>query len=124
MNDIGWCYFAPCVMDSENKVRVVDECLCCSESNTMYSWVIHQLENFKPIYKLGCTLFIFADQLITEDLLTMLNTTENCTLWANQSHLFDHVFPTYFGPAIWNSALASLLKSMLNGDNNKLSKVL
>ena len=98
MNDIGWCCCAPCVMNSENKVRVVAEYLCCSESNEMYAWVTDQLEKVGPLYKLKSTRFIFADQLITEELLTMLDITETCILRADQFHLFTHVFPTFLEP--------------------------
>ena len=82
----------------------------------MYAWVIKQLEFVEPIYKLESTWFIFADQIITEELLTILGITETCILRANQFHLFNHVFPTFLGPAIWSLVLASLLRSMLNGD--------
>ena len=84
-------------------------CLCYFESNEMYAWVMEQLEFVKPVYKLESTRFIFADQLITEELLTILDITEACILRADQFHLFNHVFPTFFGPTIWSSTLASLL---------------
>ena len=100
MNNIGWYYFAPCVMDSENKVRVATECLRCSESNKMYPWVLQQLEKVEPVYTLKSTRFIFADRLITEELLTMLDITETCILGADQFHLFSHVIPIFFRPTI------------------------
>ena len=59
-------------MDLENKIRIVAECLCCSESNEMYAWGMKQLEKVEPVDRLKSTRFIFADQLIKEDLLAML----------------------------------------------------
>ena len=79
-------------------------------------------QKFEPVYKLMSTRFIFADQLILDDLLTMPNIAETGTLWVDQSHLFNHVFPSYFGTTIWNSALALLLRNMLNGDKNTWNK--
>ena len=52
MNGIVWCYCAPCVMNSENKVGGVAECLYCSESNEMYTRVMEQLEKVELVYKL------------------------------------------------------------------------
>ena len=60
MDDLGWCYLGPCEMDLDNKVRVVAECLYCSESNEMYSWNMKQLEKVELVYKLKSTHFIFA----------------------------------------------------------------
>ena len=36
MNKPGWPYIGPVVKDNENKIRLVTECICISESMEMY----------------------------------------------------------------------------------------
>lgn len=43
LNRPGWPYIGPAVKDSENKVRVVSECLCLAESHEMYEWVLRTM---------------------------------------------------------------------------------
>ena len=79
-NTIGWNYFGPSVKDCDLKVRVVGECLCCAETNDMYAWGLQQLQKFESRYQLSSTKFLFADNLITEDLLLQLGINATCTL--------------------------------------------
>ena len=95
MNDIGWCYFALIVKDNENMIQVVAEYLCCAESHDMYAWSLEQLPEFKPEYKLSSTHYMFADQLVTDDLLGMLGVKETCTLLSDNHYIFI-CFPKLF----------------------------
>ena len=79
-NHIGWNYFGPTVKDCDMKVWVVAECLCCVKTNAMYVCGLQQLENFELQYTSSSTRFLFADNLITDDLLVMLGITHTCTL--------------------------------------------
>ena len=100
-NNLGWNYFGPTVKDGDMKVRVVAECLCCVEDQDMYAWVLRKLECFEPDYSLKQTRFIFADNLVTEELLHMLGINQTCQLRADSHHCLHEDWPKLFGDRLW-----------------------
>ena len=100
-------------------VCVVAECLCCAESHEMYAWSLEQLPKSKTEYKLSSTCYMFANQLVIDDLLGMLGIEETCTLRCGNHHLFSSVIPNYFGEQLWMNHLQLLFQTLLvNGGEN------
>ena len=60
MNKPGWPYIGPVVKDNENKIRVVTECICISESMEMYQWIIEAMKDMELIYSRNNIRFIYA----------------------------------------------------------------
>ena len=42
-NEPGWTYIGPCVKDNQNKVFVKAECICISENQEMYNWILSSM---------------------------------------------------------------------------------
>ena len=123
VNDVGWNYFGPTVLDENLKVRVVAECLCCTEDLGMYAWGLSNLEVFEPLYSLKLTRFMFADNLVTDNLLRQLNILETCTLRGDFWHLTKEVWPKLFGGKLWtNRQLGSRITKMVKGSREDWNK--
>ena len=119
-NNIGWNYLGPAVKDCDMKVWVAAECLCCVETNNIYVWGLQQLEIFEPQYPLSSTRFLFADNLITDDLLVKLGKTHTCTRQSDHYHLFANVFPDFLGDYVFfQKELKQVLMAMLTDDQEE-----
>ena len=116
MNSPGWPYIAPCVKDNENKVRVIAECLCISESIENYVWVLKSIVDMEKRFRLSNVDIIFADQFITETLLVELGIKNTCTLHSDYYHNLNKVFPETFGNKF--EQIRKYLKVMLTGEEN------
>ena len=86
VNKLGWVYFGLVVKDNEMKVRGTMECMCCSEFHENYAWALCNLPKFQPRQCLSYTRFMFANDLIGEELLSMLGIGDSCTLRADYHH--------------------------------------
>ena len=116
MNTPGWPYIGPCVKDNENKVRVIAECLCISESLENYVWVLKSMVEMEPQFSLQKVKLIFADQFITDNILDELNIKSTCTLHGDYYHNFNKVFPETFGNQF--ERIRKYLKAMLTGEES------
>ena len=78
------------------------------------------MEKSEPRYQLSSTRFLFADNLVTEDLLVQLGINTTCTLPSDHYHLFANVFPDFCGDYVYfQTDLQQLSKSMLTGDGEE-----
>ncbi len=112
-NRPGWPYIGPCVKDNENMVRVTAECICIAESHAMYQWILEAMEDMEPRFLLSNVRLVFADQLVTDDLLVQLGIKETCLLHGDPHHLLNKVFPDTFGNKY--DLLFPCLQIMTNG---------
>ena len=111
MNKPGWPYIGPVVRNNDNKVRVVCECICISESMEIYELIILSMEDMEPEYSRSNIRIIYADQHMTPQLLHNLGITDTCVLHGDYWHLLNIVFPDVFSG--YFDQLHSYLNEML-----------
>ena len=111
---MGWPCIGPCVKDGNMQVRVVAECLTCAEDVGTCAWVIQSIQEMEPRFDLQQTNFMFADQLVTKQLIRDLGIECTCTLRCDCWHIIDEVLPTTFGIHFYTQ-IRGLLQTMLLG---------
>ena len=92
-NKMCWPYIGPVVKTNENKIRCVGESIVITESNSIYNWVIESIADMEPIWSSSQIKIIFADGLITQNLLVSLRITDTCLLRSDYYHHMHEVFP-------------------------------
>lgn len=97
-NKPGWPYHAVVVLDNEKQVIPVCECLGCAESNENYAFLLESCKLFETRWNQKDIKIIFADQLISNQLLIFLGITDSCLLHGDHYHLLNKVFPDLFKP--------------------------
>ena len=95
-NKPGWPYHAVVVLDNEKRVCPVCESLSIAESNANYGFLLESCIKFEPRWNPRDVRLIFADQLITEQLLIDVGINESCILHGDRYHLLHKVFPDIF----------------------------
>ena len=95
-NKAGWPYQAVVVMNNENEVVPVCEGLIVAESIDAYVTSLRACKLMEPRLKLSDISLIFADQFISEDVLSMLGISNTCVLHGDRYHLLNKVFPEKF----------------------------
>ena len=121
MNEFGWPYIGPCVKDCENKIATTCEAIVTGETISYYAWVIEMMVEMEPRWLLSSLKLIFADNFITDQLLSLLGINETCTLRCDHYHLINEVWPTAtsFGETILAKVKNNLLQ-MLTGRTKKI----
>ena len=56
---------------------------------------------------------MFADQLVTDELLKMVGIQDTCILCSGHYHLFHSVFQQFFGEQLWANHLQPIPRGML-----------
>ena len=105
-NEYNWPYIAPCIKDHENSIGLICESIVISEDLDTYAWILRQAAAMEPRWSLTDIRLIFADQLITNNLLVKLGIEKACTLRGDVYHLMNEVWPKTktFGQA-WHNVL-------------------
>ena len=121
-NKLCWPYIGPTIKTSENRIRVVAESVVLTEDLATYKWILLSLKQMEPKWDLNKIRIIFADGLITQNLLDQLKISETCTLRCDYWHLMNEVFPKEhnFG-SITFALIKNYLKKMLLSDTEDLS---
>ena len=94
-NNTGFPYISPCMTNEEGKIAQGAEALVIEESIDMYTWILEQMSILEPRFQLSKIRFIFADQKITNRLLSQLNINLTCTLRCDSWHLMNEVWPKH-----------------------------
>jgi hypothetical protein len=94
-------------------IRVTAECICIVESCAMCQWILEAMEDMEPQFLLSNVRLVFADQLITDNLLVQLGINETCLLHRDPRHLLNKVVPDTFGNK--HDSLFPCLQIMTNG---------
>jgi hypothetical protein len=79
----------------------------------MHQWILEAMDGMEPWFLLSNVRLVFADQLITNDLLVQLGIKEMCLLHGDPCHLLNKVFPETFGNK--HDSLFPHLQIMTNG---------
>ena len=95
-NKPGWPYHAVVVLNNEKGVCPVCESLSIAESNSNYAFLLKSCKKIKPRWKPRDVRLIFADQLITQQLLIDVGISHSCILHGDRYHLLNKVFPDLF----------------------------
>ena len=77
----------------EMKIGLAIECLPIDESIITYNWVIRSMAIMEPRWSPKNVKIIFADQLVTLELLNLLDIKDSCTLRGDYHHLLNEVWP-------------------------------
>ena len=95
-NRYNWPYCSLIFYGGENRGEQGCECIVCEESIEMYHWIISSCVELEPGFDLSRIRVIFADNLITEDLLHRLRIKKTCFLHCDYYHQMLVVWPAYF----------------------------
>ena len=79
-NKHGWVYIGPCIRDHNNTTGTVIELLGIEESIDSYSFVLKSLFKMEPSFDKSQIKVMFADDLITESLLSNVGIASTCIL--------------------------------------------
>ena len=86
-------YIGSVVKTNENIIRCIDESIVITESNNMYTWLIASIVCMEPKWSPSQIKIIFADGLITQNLLESLSISDTCVLRGDFYHHMHEVFP-------------------------------
>ena len=113
-NEFNWPYCGIMIKTHEMKIGLVTECLSIDESLNTYNWVIRSMAIMEPRWSPKNVKIIFADQLVTLELLNLLDIKDSCTLRGDYHHLLNEVWPKEdnFGIVVM-SKIKHWLKQML-----------
>jgi hypothetical protein len=67
-NTSGFPYILPCMVDSEDTLRQGCECLCLTESNDFYDWILQTMQKLEPRFNPSRIRIIFTDNKVTDTL--------------------------------------------------------
>ena len=116
MNKIGWPYIGPVIINNKRRVQTCCEAIVTSEDIDTYSWIMKSMASIEPRWSLSKIKIIFADGLITQQLITDLNIQSICILHGDFHHLFKEVWPNN---ANFGTVIFSKIKTELKNDFTK-----
>ena len=95
-NKYNWPYCSLIFHGGENIGEQGCECIVCEESIDMYHWIITSCVELEPQFDISKIRVIFADNLITDELLHKLEIHTSCFLHCDYYHQMQTVWPAYF----------------------------
>jgi hypothetical protein len=83
-----------CMVDSEGTLLCQGcECLCLTESNDFYVWILQTMQKLEPRFNPSKIRIIFADMKGTDTLLSKLGIQDSCSLRCDMWHMMNEVWP-------------------------------
>ena len=96
-NKHGWVYIGPCIKNHNNRTGTVIECLCIEESIDAYTWVLDSLFTMESMVNRFDIKLIFADDFITDCLLSNLKMDQICILSCDVFQCLHLTLPKHYG---------------------------
>lgn len=93
-------YQSVVLMNNEMEIIPVIEGLTIAERLDVYLFIIKACQDMEPRFNIKSIKIIFTDQLISDNLLDMLNIRDTCVLHGDIYHLIHKVFPDSF-KGVW-----------------------
>jgi hypothetical protein len=103
-NTSGFPYISPCMVGSEGTLCQGCECLCLTESNDFYAWIVQTMQKLEPRFNHSKIRIIFADMKVTDTLLSKLGIHDSCSPRCDMWHMMNEVWPKQgaFGSVHYN----------------------
>ena len=96
-NILNWPYCSLVFHSGHGKGLSGCECIVCEESHKMYKWIIETCADIEPSFQPQKIKMIYADNLITKELLVDLGIHRTCQLHCDYHHQQRIVWPKLFG---------------------------
>jgi hypothetical protein len=124
-NTSGPPYISPYMVDSEGTLCQGCECLCLTESNDFYAWILQTMQKLEPRFNPSKIRIIFADMKVTDTLLSKLGIQDSCSLRCDMLwHMINEVWPkqSAFGSVHYDS-VCHFLKGMLESRDKEYANI-